>query len=291
MKEPPWFPPSLPPRLTSFMKTSLLLISLLGALFTASAAPAQTPDAEGFTPLFNGKDLTGWDGDPNLWRVVDGIVTGLCTGPESPVNNTFLIWRGGEVKDFELRATVRVTGDNNSGIQYRSRPLPEAGPWGITGYQIDIHPALEHTGMTYEEKGRGIFGLNGKDVVLDPEGNRWLVAEHEPVKVDVTQWNEYTVIARGNHLIHKINGQVSSELTDHDAKGRALQGLLAIQLHRGNANTVHIQDLRLKVLEPAAPTAFDATSLPATATKIPRPGTKNPQGTGPASQAPAPNKK
>lgn len=260
---------------------------LLGLLSLALITPgfAQDKDAEGFVPLFNGKDLSGWDGDPKLWKVEEGLITGICAGPDSPVNNTFLIWRGGQVKDFELKATVRVIGDNNSGIQYRSRPLPESGPWGITGYQLDIHPALEHTGMTYEEKGRGIFGLNGKNVLLDPEGARWLTSEHEPVKADVTQWNDYTIIARGNHLIHQVNGKTTSELIDHDAKGRALEGLLAIQLHRGNANTIQIKDLRLKVLEQAPIRPFDPTTLPAGAKKIERPGTKNPQGTGPAAPA------
>lgn len=252
------------------------LFSLAFALTAAAQAPAE------FTPLFNGKDLTGWDGDPKLWKVENGLIIGTCTGPESPEHNSFLIWRGGEVKDFELRATMRVLGDNNSGIQYRSRALPEAGPWGITGYQSDVHPATEHLGMTYEEKGRGIFGLNGKNVVLDPEGNRWQVSEHEPVKADVIQWNEYTIIAQGNHLIHKVNGKVTSELTDYDAKNRTLEGLVAIQLHRGNANTVEIKDIQLKALPQTAPKPFEPTSIPADAVKIAKPGTKNPQGLGPA---------
>lgn len=264
----------------TFMKIRLFITSLL---LISSSVLAQ--EADGFTALFNGRDLSGWDGDPKLWSVKDRLITGICTGPDSPVNNTFLIWRGGHVKNFELRATVRVIGDNNSGIQYRSKPLPEAGPWGITGYQCDIHPATEHTGMTYEEKGRGIFGLNGKDIVLDSEGNRWQVAEREPVKVDVTQWNEYTIIAEGNRLTHKINGQITSQLTDGDEQHRALEGLLAIQLHRGNANTVEIKDLRLKVLGDAPIIPFDATQLPKGAEKITRPGTKNPQGLGPASSA------
>ncbi len=261
------------------MKKLLLLLSSL-ALITA--APAQDKDADGFTPLFNGKDLTGWDGDPKRWKVEDGLVIGTCIGPDSPEFNSFLIWRGGQVKDFEVRATLRVIGDNNSGVQYRSRPLPEAGPWGITGYQCDIHPATEHTGMTYEEKGRGIFGLNGNDVVVDPEGNRWLVAEHPAVQADVSQWHEYTIIARGNHLIHKIDGQITSELTDHEEKARSLEGLLAIQLHRGNANTVQIKDLRLKTLSETPLRPFDKASLPPGAKPIERPGTKNPQGKGPA---------
>ncbi len=260
-------------------------MKLFPILFVCLGYAASSVADEPFIRLFNGKDLTGWDGDPKLWKVEDGVVVGTCSGPDSPANNTFLIWRGGPVKDFELHATVRVVGDNNSGIQYRSRPLPEAGQWGITGYQCDIHPALEHTGMTYEEKGRGIFGLNGKDVVVDPEGARWQVAEREPVKVDVSQWNEYTIIARGNHLIHKVNGQVTSELIDHEGPKRALEGLLAIQLHRGNANTVQIKDLRLKPLADGKLLRFDSSTLPAGAKRIERPGTRSPQGTGRAAPA------
>jgi len=251
---------------------------LLLAFALVLAAAARCDDD--FVSLFNGKDLSGWDGDPALWKVEDGTLIGTCTGPGSPKHNTFLIWRGGTLKDFELRVKVRVTGDNNSGVQYRSRPLPEVGPWAIAGYQCDIHPAIEHTGMTYEEKGRGIFGLNGQSLVLDPEGERWLVSEHEPVAIDVAEWNEYTVIARGNHLIHLINGQMSSQLTDYDEKGRALEGLLAFQLHNGNANTVEIKDVRLKTLNDGEVKPFTDTSTPADAKKVERPKTRNPQGLG-----------
>jgi hypothetical protein len=234
----------------------------------------------GFVSLFNGKDLTGWEGDPELWKIENGIVIATCDGPDSLKHNSFLIWRGGKVKDFELRATLRVVGDNNSGIQYRSRELPEIAPWVISGYQCDVHPAIEHNGMTYEEKGRGIFGLNGKNVMLDRKGARWLLAEHEPVAVDVSQWNEYTVIARGNHLIHKVNGKVTSELTDHHEQGRALSGLLAIQLHRGNPNSVQIKDLKIKTLHGGKLLPFDPSNLPAGAKQIDRPRTTRPQGVG-----------
>lgn len=253
------------------MKALLLFLALSVSAFAE----------EGFTALFNGQDLAGWDGDPKLWRVEGGVVIGTCSGPDALAHNSFLIWRGGQVADFELRARVRVVGDNNSGIQYRSRERPEVAPWVVSGYQCDIHPALEHTGMTYEEKGRGIFGLNGQSVLLDPEGARWLLSAHAPVKVDVSQWHEYTIIARGNRLVHQINGQVASELIDHDEKGRAMQGLLAIQLHRGNANSVHIKDLRVKTLTDGKVTVFDPAKLPPGATRLDKPRTSHPQGTGP----------
>lgn len=261
------------------MHTSLMRPLLIPLLLAAAFAD------DGLTPLFNGKDLAGWDGDPELWKVEDGLVIGTCEGPDAMPHNSFLIWRGGTVKDFELRATIRVIGDNNSGIQYRSRELPEVAPWVITGYQCDIHPAIEHNGMTYEERGRGIFGLNGKNVLLDPGGALWQLGGHAPVQVDVSQWNEYTVIARGNRLSHFINGQPTSELLDHDETKRALEGLLAIQLHKGNRNRVEIKDLRLKVL-PASPLIpFDASKLSAEAKKIEKPRTSRPQGTGPVAPA------
>lgn len=247
-----------------------------------------TATSDDFVSLFNGTNLDGWDGDPALWKVVDGVIVGTCAGPGSPKHNDFLIWRGGTVKDFELKVTMRVVGDNNSGIQYRSRPLPEVGPWAIAGYQCDVHPAIQHNGMTYEEKGRGIFGLNGQSIVLDPEGQRWLVGGHEPVAADVAEWNEYTVIAKGNHLVHRINGELSSQLTDHDEEGRALKGLLAFQLHSGNANTVEVKEVKLKVLEDAELVPF---ALPEGAKQVERPGTRNPQGLGqPAAPAAAPKK-
>ncbi|QXD23125.1 DUF1080 domain-containing protein [Opitutia bacterium ISCC 51] len=257
------------------------LASLLYLLCFASLLHAE----EEFQPLFNGKNLDGWDGSPAHWKVADGIVIGTNSGPEDLKHNSFLIWQGGTVKDFELQATVRILGDNNSGIQYRSRTLPEIGPWVISGYQCDIHPALEHTGMTYEEKGRGIFGLNGKKVALDLEGNRWLTSEHEAVKVDLSEWNVFTVIARGNQMIHKVNGQITSELVDHHESGRSLEGLLAIQLHRGNPNSVHIKDLRIKTLTDGKILPLDMNTLSKEAQPIDKPRTVNPQGVGPVQKA------
>lgn len=251
--------------------------SFASAFFLALVLCCVPARAEETIDLFNGKDLTGWDGDPALWKVVDGIITGTCTGPGTPKHNDFLIWREGTLKDFELTVTMRVVGDNNSGIQYRSRPLPEVGPWAIAGYQCDVHPAIEHTGMTYEEKGRGIFGLNGKNVILGPDGQRWLVGEQEPVKVDVSQWQTYTVIAKGNVMEHRINGRLASKFIDCDEKGRALDGLLAFQLHNGNANTVEIREVKLKSLEGGEIVPF---ILPEGATKIDKPTTSRPQGLG-----------
>ena len=254
---------------------------LLPLLF-ASFASAQ----DGFKPLFNGKDLTGWDGNPELWSVEDGCITGKTTGPEQLKYNQFLIWRGGKVKNFELHAKIKQSG-NNTGIQYRSKELPENGKWSIGGYQCDIHPATPNNAMVYEERGRGIIVQNGQGVVIDPEGKRWLASEHEPVKVDIAEWHEYTVIAQGNHLIHKIDGQVTIDLLDFEESKRAFEGLLAFQIHRGPAMNVQIKDVMLKELPDGGVISFEKSAIPSDAQVIEAKAPAKGKGKGKA-QPPAP---
>jgi hypothetical protein len=221
---------------------------------------------DGFKPLFNGKDLTGWDGNPELWLVEDGCITGNSAGPEQLRYNQFLIWRGGVVRNFELRAKVKQAG-NNTDVQYRSREFPEVGKWSVGGYQCDIHPSAPDNTMVYGKKWGGILVQNGQSVVIDPQGAKWLVAEREPVKVDIAGWHEYTIIAHGNHLVHKIDGRVAIDLVDHGEKTQLLEGLLAFQIHRGPAIKVQIKDMMLKEL-PDGGGAFDKAKLPADATPL-----------------------
>lgn len=247
-------------------------IAILLAVWPATAE-------EGFTELFNGKDLSGWDGNPELWSVEDGAITGKTKGPEALGYNQFLIWRGGVLKNFELRVKLKVTGENNSGIQYRSRELPENGKWSIGGYQCDVHPAAPNNAMVYHERGRGIVAQNGQTVVVDPKAKKWLTADREPVAVNIGSWNEYTILARGNHIVHQINGKLAAELHDFDEAGRALEGLLAFQVHRGPAMTVQIKDVRLRVLPEGGVTPFSKADLPNDAQEIVPPA---PKGTGQA---------
>jgi hypothetical protein len=260
--------------------------ALLFSLMTLSASVLAQ---DGFTPLFNGKDLSGWDGEPGLWAVEEGVIVGTSEVGK-PKTNSFLIWNG-KVKDFELRATVKVVGDNNSGVQYRSRRLPEVTPWTILGYQCDVHPTDVHTAMTYEERGRGIFGYNGVDVVMDPAGQRWQVGERPRVKAEISQWNEFTVIARGNRLEHKVNGQTTSVFIDHDEKNRALEGLIAIQLHAGNPHRTYVKQVLLKTLEDGPILPFDQAALPAGSKKIDKPKVVSAQGKNPPAKKKAPANK
>ena len=242
------------------MKVSLLAIVLASSFVLHSSSLAD----DGLKPLFNGKDLTGWDGNPELWSVEDGCITGKTFGPDTLTYNQFLIWRGGVVKNFEFNAKIRCS-TTNTGVQYRSHENPDVGKWSVGGYQFDIHPSPEHEGSVYEERGRGVIAEGGQSVVIDPDGQRWLVAKNETTKVDMTVWHDYTIIAQGNHLIQKVDGKITVDLVDHEEAKRSLEGILAFQLHRGPAMTMQAKDITLKELPEGGVIAFDKASLPADA--------------------------
>ena len=236
---------------------------------------SRAPLEDGFRPLFNGYDLTGWEGDESLWRVDGGVIVGETSTDSALPHNKFLVWSGGVVRDFELRLQARILGDNNSGIQYRSEMRPGLGEWAVGGYQCDIHPRPANNGMLYEERGRGIVAQLGQDVVVTEDGRRILIGSdtdsREAGATSLAEWNEYAIIARGNRLVHKLNGEVVCEVVDHDADARKLSGLLALQLHRGNPMRVEFKDLRLRDMRPGELVTPAETPIPEDAKELGRP--------------------
>src|SRR5206468_5841711 len=113
----------------------------------------QPDDNTGFVPIFDGKTLNGWDGDTKFWRVENGEIVGETTPEKVMTQNSFLIWRGGTVKDFELKVEFRMNG-TNSGIQYRSSELPNVGKWVLKGYQADLDFTEGYLGNVHDERGR-----------------------------------------------------------------------------------------------------------------------------------------
>jgi type 1 glutamine amidotransferase len=207
---------------------------------------AHAEDEADFQPLFNGQDLANWDGDSQFWSMQDGVVVGQTTAENPTKGNTFLIWRGGEVGDFELRLSYRITG-GNSGIQYRSKDL---GNWVVGGYQGDFEAGDTYSGILYEERGRGILAKRGEKVTIDQDGVKHAetVADTNQLQANINKedWNEYVIIAEGNHLVHKINGKVTAEVIDQqDTKG-ARSGILALQLHAGPPMKVEFKNVRIK---------------------------------------------
>lgn len=263
------------------MRLNFFLTLALTCGFSAGLlTPIQAEDKKsekGAVSLFNGKNLEGWDGNPQLWSVEDGAITGKTTGPETLTYNQFLIWKGGAVKNFELHAKIKVEG-NNSGIQYRSKAMPEIGKWSIGGYQCDVHPTAANNAMLYHERGRGIIAKNGQSVAVDKEGRKWQTADRDTISVNTAEWNEYTIIAKGNHLTHKVNGQVTAQIDDFDETNRSLEGLLALQIHQGPAMKVQIKDIFLKVLPDGGVTPWAKADIPNDAQELmkpkPRPAAK-----------------
>ncbi|QDU95314.1 3-keto-disaccharide hydrolase [Lignipirellula cremea] len=221
---------------------------LIAALLLATPLLAQAE--EGFESLFDGKTLNGWEGKEAFWSVQDGVITGQTTAENPTKGNTFLIYRKAEPGDFELRVKFRIEG-GNSGVQYRSRDL---GNSVVGGYQADFDDAMNWVGVLYEEKGRGVLAKRGEKVVVDENGGRKTVertaTEEEIVNaLKKGDWNEYVIIAKGNHLVQKLNGVTTVDLVDHQEDKRKLDGILALQLHAGPPMRVQFKDIQLKKLD------------------------------------------
>ena len=213
----------------------------------ASAAVGTQPDSEGFVRVFDGRTLRGWSGDKTYWSVKDGAITGQTDG--SLKMNRFLTWKNSTIRNFELRVKVKVTPGGNSGIQYRGTPAPDRGLDVVTGYQCDVvakNP--QYNGMLYEEKGRRILSHTGEKVIVDTEGQPWVVGEMPVKEFAADEWHDFRVLVRGNHPQHWIDGHPTANLIDLDEKGRALEGVLAVQVHVGPAMTIQYKDFKIKHL-------------------------------------------
>ncbi len=241
-------------------------MKIISSIFAslALALSLHAADEAGFKPIFNGKDLTGWEGNPELWSVQDGTITGKT--PADPANpaksplthNTFLVWKAGTVANFEMRFSYRIVA-GNSGVQYRSKTI-EPGKFGpiVAGYQADFEAGKTYSGILYEERGRAILAKRGEKTVIKPgEGKKAKVevtgslgkTEDIQAKIKNEDWNDYVIIAKGNHLQHFINGMQTIDVTDEDPANAAKSGILALQIHAGPPMTVQFKNLRIKELK------------------------------------------
>jgi hypothetical protein len=213
-----------------------------------------TGDEPGFEQLFDGASMKGWEGNPQYWRVENGSLVGEVTPQTLLKSNTFIIWRGGSVEDFELKADYRITSGGNSGINYRSVVIPDPvtpeNKFAMRGYQCDIDAANRYTGQNYEEKGRLFLALRGqmtrvigtrRPVIISSLGDAAELARHI-----TPDWNSVHLIIRGNVLVHIVNGHVMSVVIDDDAAGRSSSGLIGVQVHVGPPMRVEYRNIRLK---------------------------------------------
>lgn len=228
--------------------------------------PIDFNDHEGWTQIFDGKTLNGWDGTPDVWHVEDGAIVGVSS-TEHPSGTTNIIWRGGQPANFALKVEMKLEGAGaNGGIQYRSvnvPPRPRQIPperlaqmtepqkqraqqmdllsqkyakWNLEGYQADYDSGNKYTGQLYEQgTGRGIIAWRGQ--VVETEAGKKprllsVLGTSDELKdfIKPGEWNQYEVIADGNTLIHILNGHVMSVLVDTDPKFSQAKGLIAFEI-------------------------------------------------------------
>ena len=224
-----------------------LSLSLLLLLFTSFSL-------FGGKSIFDGKTLDGWDGNPVHWSVKDGAIVGENTKENPTKGNTFLIWKGGVLKDFDLTLDYKIDG-GNSGIQYRSFVKPgKHDGWRIGGYQADLEAGDKYSGICYGEAFRGILSMRGEKTTLTLNDKGKLQKKVEKFgdtnelgkAVKKGEWNTYRITAKGFKFTHYINGVKMSEVIDNDEKTRRADGLLAFQVHQGPPMKVYFKNIVLK---------------------------------------------
>lgn len=193
--------------------------------------------------LFNGKDLEGWTGDPQLWSVVDGVLTAKSDAAYSSTSPTaFLIWQGAEPDDFELEFKAKVVG-SNSGVQYRSR-VTDAQKLQVRGFQFDLHIQPNYLGMVFDEGGRGTVCLSGQQVKLGEKPE--VTGKFEVTPVDLAQWNSYRIVAHGSLIQHFINEQLVAELRATEAAKTPSKGIIALQVQTDHQTVAEFKDIRIQ---------------------------------------------
>lgn len=243
----------------SLIRWVTIAFALVGNAFPSLAQEQSIapPERRDLVSLFDGESLSGWSGDERLWSVRDGVIRGETTDQSPASGNTFLIWKGGALKDFELRLSFRCNATNNSGIQYRSKHITDGSaknPWVVRGYQHEIRNELQFpnvSGFIYDEGGkRGRLCLVGERAEWREDGKKVLEtfldesAFQKLFRLD--EWNDVVIIAKGNRILHFLNGQRIVDFTDLDPTRALNEGVLALQLHAGKPMWVEYRNIRLR---------------------------------------------
>lgn len=242
--------------------TFTLLTCVAHTAFAADAPRKAPAEPAGMKKIFNGEDLEGWDGDPKLWSVKDGAIRGETTPDNKARGNTFIIWKGGRLKDFDLRLSFRCNATNNSGIQYRSKHITSGrvrNKWVVRGYQHEIRnqsklPSV--AGFIYDEGGmagrRGRLCLVGEQATWSSDKKKKVTAKLIDAKgyaklFNLNDWNDVVIIAKGNRIRHYLNGRLILDCTDNHPAALK-EGVLALQLHAGKPMWVEFKNIRLAEL-------------------------------------------
>lgn len=241
---------SQPPHSKSFRWLPVCICGLLVLTF-GCAHRAAAPAADG-QAIFDGKTLKGWLApDMSYFSVEDGAITGTTTIAHNPPRIQFIVWQGGEVRDFELKFEFRIFGAKaNSGMQFRSQ-VREFGL--VHGYQADMDGAGKYLGGIWDEYSpRGSLAARGESVVIDANGHRTVAALPGAADLltglNLHEWNAYQITAVGPAIVLRINGQIVATVVDHEVGKAAAAGVLAMAVIPGDPMKVQFRNLRLKRL-------------------------------------------
>jgi len=246
----------------------LVVFVVFGCNSASKPTSEQVDTADGFVPIFDGKTLGNWEGDPAYWRVENGCLTGEVTPTTLLDRNTFIIWKGGAPKDFELKLEFRISKNGNSGINYRSEPI-DTIPFALKGYQCDIDGQNRYTGQNYEERKRTTLAYRGQKVIVKVQANPEMpgslksnIQNNAWQSVEVTgslgepdslnryihdeDWNTCHLVVSGNRMQHYINDVLMSDVTDNDSMNRSFSGLIGVQVHVSPPMKVEYRNIRLK---------------------------------------------
>ena len=236
------------------MHKNLVFMTVLSAaaLFFSGHAfgQEQEQDKDGFTPIFNGKDLTGWEADTEIWSVEDGCLVGQSPNGEPYNKQNYIYWAKAEPGDFVLKLKYRLTGKgSNSGVQIRSEKRPN---WDCYGYQADMEEAPNWTGCLFHHD-RGAVVKRGFKGVITFDGTDETKEFADPAELakkytTVDEWNEYEISAIGSVITLKINGELMGEVDDQHEKAAA-KGVIAFQMHPGPPMKIEFKDIKIKILE------------------------------------------
>jgi len=230
----------------------MLTLATLITSVCSSPSNAQQKPRTALKTLFNGTNLDGWDADRDYWRVENGAIVGEIAPGTTLSKNTWLVWKGGQVADFELRARFKLTGGEgaNSGIQIRCQV---ENIDHVSGYQADLDMGAVWLGRIYDEHGRALLVERGELVHFAPDGSKrkeqFAPTNLYAVLFRENAWNDYRIVAVGDRIDVYVNGTLFSQLKDEQIDARDLTGSLAFQLHSGGEMRIEFREIELERLD------------------------------------------
>jgi HEAT repeat protein len=201
------------------------------------------------TSLFNGKDLSGWEGAPGWWSVEEGALTSQSTAEKPCTECNYLVWKGAKPADFELTCDFKLSAAANSGVQIRSETRPN---WDTYGYQADMTGDGSLVGFVYHHA-RGLIGARGEKVTITTDGKKEVEKIGDAAELlknyKSEAWNTYRIVCHGPDITLYVNGVLMCQITDHDASTAGKGGIIALQMHPGPPMKVQFKNINLKELK------------------------------------------